>query len=236
MSRMRDFDVPKWRCWPKTYRPQTWKQASADGQTHELTNIIGRFYAQQDRRIVLATRYDNDQGASGVAILMELARSLENSPLVPKVGVDIVFLDGGDGRWSMHLNTRTGGSPQANPRGSAYFAEHLDELYSRAKPFSGVLLDDVCDQHLKISKEAFSARNDPAQVEAFWGLAQKIDSHVFENSTGPLVAGDQVPLTEAGIPSFLIANSASHARNIHSSCSAQSMETVARALLNYLLQ
>ena len=104
-------------------KTQTWDRAGTPAA--QLTNVMGRFFASEDRRVVLTASYDDDP--AGPAILIELARYLINSPVVPRVGVDIVFLDGSGGE------------------GARYFDEHLVEVYGQIPPISVIPMDGRCD-------------------------------------------------------------------------------------------
>ena len=42
---------------------QTWQHTSPDGQKYELTNIVGRFYPTNEKRIIIATHYDSKKFA-----------------------------------------------------------------------------------------------------------------------------------------------------------------------------
>lgn len=229
---------------------QTWQHTSPDGQKHKLTNIVGRLYPTNEKRIILATHYDSkkfadkdaqkqdqavpgaNDSASGVAILLELAHILTNSHYIPNVGVDIVFFDGEEGE-----ENQGGDYTNWKPLGSTYFAEHLSDIYGNNKPVSGIVLDMVCDKDLKISKEQSSTQNAPSQIETFWDLAKKIDGNAFRGQVGPEIRDDHTPLNQAGIPSFLVIDfeyPPFHTINdTLDKCSAKSLETVAGAVLSY---
>jgi spermidine synthase/MFS family permease len=229
-NKMRDFLSAEMGVLAEDTKTQTWSHTDPSGQTKEFTNVIGRFYATQERRVVLATRYDGESGAtsaSGVAILIGLMSSLGNSPVAPNVGLDIVFLD----------DAQEGPKgPRGGMPGSTYFADHLSELYNNTKPVSAIVLNDVCDTGLKINKEPASIKSAATQVEALWNIGREIDSRVFQNQTGSGSPGDDVPLSSAGIPTVLVAGSEPSSGQIRNTCSAQSMETVARVLMKYVLQ
>jgi len=230
---------------------QTWQYTSPDGQKHELTNIVGRLYPTNEKRIILATHYDSkkfadkdsqkqdqavpgaNDSASGVAVLLELARILTNSRYIPNVGVDIVFFDGEEGE-----ENQGGDYTNWKPLGSTYFTEHLSDIYGNNKPISGIVLDMVCDKNLKILREQSSTQNAPAQTETFWNIAKKIDDNVFRDQVGPEIRDDHISLNQAGIPSFLVIDfeyPPFHTINdTLDKCSAKSLETVANAVLNYV--
>ena len=173
-----------------------------------------------------------NDSASGVAVLVELARILNNSHIVPKVGVDIVFFDGEEG--DIHQ-----GSDHSNwkPLGSTYFAEHLNEFYGNNKPVSALVLDMVCDRDLRIYKEQSSVQNAQVQVDAFWNIAQKVNSRVFQDEVQQNIQDDHTPLNRVGIPSFLLIDFEYPPFHTTSDtldkCSAESLETVARAVFEY---
>lgn len=230
---------------------QTWKNTSADGKEQQLSNIIGRFNPSAEKRIVLGTHYDSkkfaeldkknrdqavlgaNDSASGVAVLMELARILSNDKKTSDLGIDIVFFDGEEGEENLR-----GDYKDWKPLGSTYFADHLSDLYGEHKPVSGVVLDMVCDKNLKILKEPSSVKYAPDQVKAFWDMAKKIDRDVFSDKESVEIVDDHTPLNKAGIPTFLVIDF--DYKSFHTGgdtldkCSAKSLKTVAEAVVSYL--
>ncbi len=246
-----DFLIAEMKELTRDVKTQTWKHIAPDGKEYDLANIIARLYPLEERRIILATHYDsqrfafkdsNDKNqpvpgsnnsASGVAILVELARILSNSHTAPSVGVDIVFFDGEEGE-----ENQRGDFTNWKPLGSTYFAEHLNEIYGNNKPLSGLVLDMVCDKDLRIFKEASSAKNAPAQTETFWNIARKINGNVFRNQIRQEIRDDHTPLNQAGIPSFLVIDFEypfyATTNDTLDKCSAGSLKTVAEAVWNYV--
>jgi spermidine synthase len=115
---VRDFLRAEMQALAQSVEIQSWTPDGNNGDEH--MNIIGRFSTADDRRVVVATRYDSSPGT--VAVLIETARSLINSPLPLKVGVDIVFLDGAEGN------------------------AHLQEWYAASPPISTTILDKACGE------------------------------------------------------------------------------------------
>jgi len=230
---------------------QTWEHINHQGQKYELTNIIGRLFPETGERIILATHYDSkkiadkdtpnkghpvpgaNDSASGVAVLVELARFLQNTSQKPNIGIDIVFFDGEEGEEDI-------GNDYSNwkPIGSTYFTEHLSQVYPGQKPTSAIILDMVCDKDLRIEKELSSTKNAQEQVEKFWSIGMKINSRVFRNSTGKEILDDHTPLSEAGIPSVLVIDF--EYPPFHTSadtldkCSPESLATIAKTVANYI--
>jgi spermidine synthase len=229
---------------------QTWQHINSDASKQNLTNIIGRLYPEKDRRIILAAHYDSkktadkdlvrprqpvpgaNDSASGVAVLLELARTFANSPVSPNVGVDIIFFDGEEGEENQKADYS-----DWKPLGSTYFAQHLNEIYKENKPFQGIVLDMVCDKDLQIYQEQSSVQNAPSQTAAFWDIGKKINSRVFINQVRYQIKDDHTPLNRAGIPSFLVIDfeyPPFHTTNdTVDKCSPQSLETIARTVLDY---
>jgi len=230
---------------------QKWNHTGADGKSHNMTNIIARLYPNQDRRIILATHYDSkkladkdllnkdepvlgaNDSASGVAVLVELAKVLGNSHTIPIVGVDIIFFDGEEG------NENQGGDySDWEPIGSTYFAEHLSEFYSDINPEQAIVIDMVCDKDLKIYKEESSVHYASTQVDQFWNIAKSKDSHEFQDQVGGIIKDDHTPLNNIGIPSFLVIDIEYpyfHTTNdTLDKCSSQSLEAVANTIFSYV--
>jgi Zn-dependent M28 family amino/carboxypeptidase len=229
---------------------QSWDYRASDGNTYKLKNIIGRINPVNERRIILATHYDSkrfadldpthkdqpvpgaNDSASGVAVLLDLARILSTSPEIPDIGIDFVFFDGEEG----DINQK---SDYTNwkPLGSTYFADHLNELYNN-KPISAVVLDMVCDKNLIVYKELTSAENSSQQTEAFWNIAKKVYSRVFRDQIKFGIQDDHTALISAGIPAFLIIDFDypyfHTTRDTVDKCSSESLKTVAESVYNYL--
>ena len=112
---------------------------------------------------------------------------------------------------------------------------HLRELYGNRKPFLAVVVDNVCDQGLELYKQPSSLKMAPEEVATLWNIGHRIDGRVFQNQVRPAVAGDDVTLDTAGIPTVPVSG-VEAAGQSGNTCSAQSMEAVAEALVNYVLQ
>lgn len=99
-----------------------------------------------------------NDGASGVAVLLELMRVLKQSPA--NVGLMYVMTDGED----------LGPDPSQMFLGAINFAKDLPE----ERPTYGILLDMVGDKDLSIPMEAASYRAAPELMEAFYRHAADI--------------------------------------------------------------
>lgn len=183
-----------------------WYHDSVRVDSLPLTNYIGIINPAEGKRVLLAAHWDTrpwadrdpdpanrvkpilgaNDGASGVAVLLELARQFKTRK--PPVGVDIVFFDGEDSGQEGNLGGYF--------LGSRYFAEHLGTY----RPAYGILLDMVGDKNLSIPLEANSLRAAPGVMEKIWNAARLLRVSAFLQEQGPTVADDHLPLLAAGIP------------------------------------
>ncbi len=174
------------------------------GGSLELRNYTARFNPLSNRRILLCAHYDTrpvadkdpdpsrrdqpiigaNDGASGVAVLLELARSF--SAKTPAVGIDMVFFDGED----------YGDNYDQMLFGSKRFASENRDY----RPLFGILLDMVGEKELKVYQELYSLKGSPETVKRVWNLAKSMGlGEVFVPVPRYAVLDDHVPLIQAGI-------------------------------------
>jgi glutaminyl-peptide cyclotransferase len=189
---------------------QPFTHVARDGKTLRLTNVFARFQASNPDRILLVAHWDSrphadeepdpalrrhpvpgaNDGASGVAVLMELAQFLRRDP--PPVGVDILLTDGedyGPGDDDMYL-------------GAKHFAAHLPAGY---RPRHAIVLDMVADPDARFGVEDRSRHAAAASVARVWGLAREMGyGAMFPDSSAGEIEDDHVPLIRAGIPAVEI--------------------------------
>ena len=166
-------------------------------------NVIGALRGSEPGVVVVGAHYDTksgipgflgaNDGASGVAVLLELARTLPR-PL-PGPAVQLVFFDAEEARGDRPFELD-------GTRGSRQYVEYAfagGEQGSAplAQIRAMVLFDLVGDCELEIPLEASS---DPGLYERFASAAAEGSSeNPFQGASGP-VADDHVPFLEAGIP------------------------------------
>ena len=126
-----------------------------------------------------------NDGASGVAILLELARVLSDSP--PKVSVDLLFFDLED---MGNIN----GLPFAI--GSRQFVEANADY----QPSAGIIVDMVCDKSLSILRERHSQKRAKSLNNQIWRIANEQQATAFKKRKGIFITDDHLPFLDAGIP------------------------------------
>ena len=238
----------------KAYTPavtsQSWSDDSA-GKTDNLTNIVARFNPENTHRIILGAHYDTkrfasldknnpnavmpgaNDGASGVAVLLELARYFSQPGHMPRVGVDLVFFDGEEGKESLKNDYTSW-----QPLGSAYFAAHLSDFYPDTPPSGGLIADMVCDKDLRMTPESDSQSAAYEQYKRFFEIGRGIDPKAFSDQSSQDIIDDHTALNNAGVPSFLVIDftyPAFHTtKDTLDKCSAKSLQTIANTVSNYV--
>jgi len=224
-----------------------------EGTFLRFTNVIASFNpanGRTSRRIILCAHWDSrpwadqdtlaknrakpvpgaNDGASGVAILLEIARQMKTTP--PPIGVDVVFFDGEDYGRSRDLDNFL--------LGSRYFAKNKPAGFN---PDFGILLDMVGDAQLEIPKEANSLQFAPDVVDLIWSTARGLGITTFIDAPGETVYDDHLPLNEAGIRTIDLidfnypdeSNRYWHTvEDTPDKCSPESLEDVGSVLLHVL--
>jgi len=164
-------------------------------------NIIGMAGPKEGEWVLLGAHYDTrpisdrdeknpwtpvpgaNDGGSGVAVLLELARVLQTEDLNKSIW--LVFFDledsgGIDGKdWIV---------------GSTHFVEQLDRI-----PDEVIIVDMVGDSDLKIFYEANS---DPELMAEIWGIAAELGYDTFIPAAKHSVLDDHTPFLQQGIPAI----------------------------------
>lgn len=225
---------------------------SVSGQVYPLTNIIARFHPERERRILLGTHYDSkrlanldeqfpdhpvpgaNDSASGVAVLIELARVLKDEEVLQgDVGVDLIFFDGEEGAHDIDTSFS-----HWQPFGSTRLAQELPTYYPKRLPELAVIIDMVCDRNLVLKPELSSLASAPEAVAQLWRIGHSLYPDSFDVTPGPHVLDDHTPLQAAGIPSLLMIDTLyppfHTTHDTLDQCSAQSLEVVGRTLERFL--
>lgn len=191
-------------------RTQAFESLCWDKTKMQGYNIIASFFPEKQRRVLLCAHWDSrpyadqepdpkamntpidgaNDGASGTAVLLEIARLLQQQS--PAVGVDIVLFDLEDSG-KPHSERPAQGDEYTWCLGSQYWSEHLEE----ERPMFGILLDMVGTENPCFVMEATSMYYAPDIMRKVWAQAARmgygsifrsqasgalIDDHLFINS------------------------------------------------------
>lgn len=178
-----------------------------DGTRLNIRNIIGQFQPEKNDRIMLYAHWDSrpfadydsnpakrdtpidgaNDGASGVAVLLEIARHLSENPTYP--AIDIIFFDAEDYGQPDHKSLPF--QPDTWCLGSQYWGKHphKSNYYARY----GILLDMVGAKDALFYQEQFSLQIAPKLVDQIWRIAGEIgygSKFIFEE--GGMITDDHV--------------------------------------------
>lgn len=165
---------------------------------HPLRNVVGVLPGSEPGYVVIGAHHDTkdaipgfvgaNDGASGVAVVLELARSLPR-PL-PGPSIAIALFDGEEARGEREFSVD-------GKRGSTQYVELADRGGGQGTPplkqiQAMVLFDMVADCDLRVPLE-------PNSDISLYQLFADADPKAFSGSTFP-IDDDHAPFFEAGIP------------------------------------
>lgn len=228
-----------------------------NGDKLPITNIMAQFNPENDRRILLVAHWDTrpwadneatdslrnepipgaNDGASGVGVLLEIARNFQLRD--PEIGVDILFVDAEDYGKTSTFEEET----ETWALGTQYFVEHMPYTHKN-RPIYGILLDMVGGRDARFHQEMYSLRNARAVTNKVWEEASNLGlENTFIKSPGGAVTDDHIFLNRAGIPTTDIIETINvqtsnfpptwhtHSDDI-SNIDRKSLEAVGRTVLN----
>ncbi len=209
--------VNKLKLWADTVIVQIAPVRTFDGKIFNAKNIIASFNPEDDNRILLASHWDSrpfadkdplpenrkkpidgaNDGASGVAILMEIAKILSQHK--PPVGIDIILFDAED----YGPTEDKKGIPNADyfwGLGSQYWSKNPHKAGYKAR--YGILLDMTGTYNPTFTKEGFSVKYAPDILDKVWNIAASLGySSIFVNKKTGYVMDDHYFVNEiSGIP------------------------------------
>lgn len=180
-----------------------------DGTRLNARNIFARLNPATDERLLLLAHWDSrpwadadpdpakrsmpvpgaNDGASGVGVLLEIARQLRGSD----AGVDILLVDAED--WGSHNDD------DSWALGTRYFA--ANPPVAGYRPSGAILLDMVGSPDARFGYEYFSSQSNPSLQQRVWSAAASLGhGKYFHTGFGGAVTDDHVELIKAGIPAI----------------------------------
>jgi hypothetical protein len=179
----------------RTRHPET-------GESVELANLIARWHPDRPKRYLLAAHYDTrpfpdrdpvnprgrfvgaNDGASGVAALMELSHHIDRLP--KDVGIDIVLFDGEELVFKEMRDEYF--------LGSTHFAQQYVAEPPAIPYQAGILLDMVGDKELAIYYERNSWKYARELTKSIFDTAQELGVDAFIPRLRHEIRDDHLPL------------------------------------------
>lgn len=180
---------------------------------YNAKNIIARLNLGNNKRIIIGSHFDTlkisrdsqtpmlgaNNGASGTAVLIALAKELKQNEINLPIGVDIIFFDAEEGDPDTPPWIRGW-----EPKGSKYFAENIKSFYPQANPDHAIILDVICSKNPKYFYEINSAKSANNQMKNFWTMGKNKMPNSFIQTEKYSIIDDHIALIKIGIPSFLV--------------------------------
>lgn len=204
----RDWIVQKLESYGAKVYVQKAKIKTYNGKEIEISNIIAQFQPEKSGRIMLSAHWDTrpfadedtvrksepilgaNDAASGVAVLLEIARIIQNQP--PSVGIDIFLWDAED----------MGNAEVENSYclGSQYWAKNI--YPPQYKALYGINLDMVGAKNAQFPQEGVSIKFAKGVLDKVWQTAHQMGYGGF------FIFQESAPITDdhyyinqlAGIP------------------------------------
>lgn len=192
-----------------------------NGTLVSMKNIIGTWLPNKQKRVLLCAHWDSrpyadwdpsssnhqkpvlgaNDGASGVAVLLEIARHLSYQN--PKIGIDIIFFDVED--WGETKDDQSKVVKDDNwALGSQYWARNLHRKGYFAH--YGILLDMVGAYNATFYHEGYSLEFAPHVLKKVWDAAHKLgfDKYFINELANPITDDHYYINTILGLPTINI--------------------------------
>ena len=207
-----DYLVNKFKSYGATVTEQKTDVRAFDGTVLHARNIIASFQPQSEVRFLVCGHWDSrpwadndlnprnwkepvmgaNDGGSGVAVMLELARAFQQQPL--NIGIDLICFDAEDygvPQWEDRFDETS----SSWCLGSQYWASYPHQYGYRAR--YGILLDMVGGMGCTFSKEGYSLHYAPQIVDLVWKTAHQLGyGQYFPYRNGGYITDDHVPVNE----------------------------------------
>ncbi|QDU63828.1 Peptidase family M28 [Planctomycetes bacterium Pan216] len=224
------------------------RQPSLGQRTFPCANLIVRWHPETKRRVLLGAHYDTrpkadqepifrnrekpflgaNDGASGVAFLMELGRVIPQLDL--KVGVDFVLFDAEE--YIVDKNR------DRYFLGSEYFVDQYVNSRPDYRYEKVIVVDMIADRELEIFPDQRSAAKAGRLVGEVFGIANELRLRQFVPRVKYDVLDDHVAFQKKGIPAIVLIDfDYPHWHRLTDTpkrCSGESLEVVSRVIIEWL--
>jgi len=213
----KEWYVQKFKAYGAEVIEQDFQVKSYENKMLNATNIIAQYNPEKTNRVVLAAHWDTrykaeqdaddkkkkqpilgaDDGASGVGMLLEIARQIQANPI--GLGVDIVLFDAED-------QGDNGGNETTWCLGSQHWSRNFHKAGYKAK--FGILLDMAGAKNARFAKDGTSMKHASKVMNKVWKIAQErgYGNYFVNESTGELIDDHKFVNEIAKIPMIDIIN------------------------------
>ena len=181
------------------------------GKMSKMKNIMAQYKPERTDRVLILAHWDTrpvadedkvdkdkpfdgaDDGGSGTAVMLELARIIQQQD--PNIGVDFLFVDAEDGGYN-------GGETETWCLGSQFWSQHLMPANYKAR--YGILLDMVAGKGAVFPREGTSVYFAADIIEKVWSAADRLGySSSFTNDITGQTTDDHLFVNQyTGIPTI----------------------------------
>src|SRR5688572_23048232 len=217
-----DYLIAKLKEFGAEVTVQEFESMAFDGKMLKMRNIVGSINPAAKKRVMLSAHWDTrpwadkdyqkkeepidgaNDSASGVGILLEIARVIHEAKEKPGVGVDIVLFDGEDYGYdestqSDKVNKLANSGTDSWCLGSQYWAKNKHKAGYDAE--FGILLDMVGSKTAKFAKDGSSRNYAGFVLDKVWSVAQQIGyGSYFVNVNTPGITDDHDYVNQGGVP------------------------------------
>lgn len=226
-QRTGDYIIAEFKKFGCEVTVQSFTKDAWDGTKLNARNIIASINPQVGKRIFISAHWDSrpvadddsvvanrtkpvpaaNDGASGVAVMLEMARTIQQATTKPGVGVDFICFDVED--WGNSEKAAKDFEKESGEidyygygYGSRYWAKNLHKPNYSA--YYGILLDMVGGKGATFAKEGYSMQVAPSIVNTVWQTASQLGySQYFVDALGGQITDDHVaPNFIAKIPTI----------------------------------
>jgi Zn-dependent M28 family amino/carboxypeptidase len=217
-SKCADYLISKFKTYSKNVIVQESKVKAFDGKILNFKNIIVSFFPENNNRIFISSHWDSrpfadhdpdvknhtkpvpaaNDGASGVGVIMEIARQLSKTP--PPIGIDLILFDVED--YGQPENSNFPEQEDTWCLGSQYWAKNPHKTGYFAK--YGILLDMVGAENATFTMEGTSMKYAPDVMKKVWDIAIRAgySDYFLFSKTGELTDDHLYINTIAKIPTI----------------------------------
>lgn len=161
-----------------------------------------------------------NDGASGVAVLMELANMFAQTP--PACDIVLLLTDGED--WGEE------GDHQYYLLGAQYFAQQ--GIHGKYR--FGIVIDLIGDKDLQVFREGYSQQYNEPLNDMVWETAKRLNLPGFQDMVRHTVIDDHLPINAGGVPAIVLIDFDYEywhtEKDLPENCSPESLAQIGRLL------